>query len=778
MYQQFEGLFRSATDGYAPFGWQERLATDPDLPQVIKVPTGAGKTEGASLGWLWRRRFADPATRAHTPRRLVYCLPMRTLVEQTVTRIAKQHERLGLAIPVHQLMGGAVQSDWVDHPEHDAVLVGTLDQLFSRALMRGYGESRFRWPIDYGLLHTDCLWVLDEVQLFGEALATSAQIEGIRRRLPPGPASAFTIWMSATVEPAWIATVDHPEPSRVLEIDDMDRTGDLAPRLEAEKRLSAVPVIDAAAVAANHRPGTLTLVVLNTVRAARDLTSRLRRDKSLRDDVDILLLHSRFRPPDRRAISERLTSEPPPAGRIVVATQVVEAGVDLSAATLFTHSAPWASLVQRFGRCNRRGEIQGATILWAPPDKPLPYDEDEVRAAEEALRMLEGTSVGPAALEVVDAPLAPPLRRHVLRKRDFLGLFDTAPDLSGLDLDISRFVRDTDDMTAGIAWRELGVDRPGADAAPLARDELCPASLSELNEAMKRAKTPRAYRFDHIEERWQPVDAGDVRPGDRLLSDVTFGCYSADGGFDPKAGAVVESVTSHLPPQDEGVGQDVLTYGRGVWLSLADHTNGVCEELEQLLATCPELTAAERAALRRAARLHDWGKAHPVFQDALRGDGEGVPPSLTDELLAKRVGRGVRYARRGFRHELASALAYLGDPEADPLVAYLIASHHGRVRLGARAVPGEGVGQKARSVLGCEDGDVLPEADLGGGERRPESHLGLSPLELGTRDGETYADMALAMLDELGPVRLAYLEAILRTADRRRSAREQELSDA
>ena len=46
------------------------------------------------------------------------------------------------------------------------------------------------------------------------------------------------------------------------------------------------------------------------------------------------------------------------AGRIVVATQVVEAGVDISARTLVTELAPWSSLVQRFGRVARYEEAR------------------------------------------------------------------------------------------------------------------------------------------------------------------------------------------------------------------------------------------------------------------------------------------------------------------------------------------------------------------------------------------------------------------------------------
>jgi CRISPR-associated endonuclease/helicase Cas3 len=53
--------------------------------------------------------------------------------------------------------------------------------LLSRALMRGYGMSRFGWPIDFGLLHTDALWVFDEVQLMSAGLTTSAQLDAFRR---------------------------------------------------------------------------------------------------------------------------------------------------------------------------------------------------------------------------------------------------------------------------------------------------------------------------------------------------------------------------------------------------------------------------------------------------------------------------------------------------------------------------------------------------------------------------------------------------------------------
>jgi CRISPR-associated endonuclease/helicase Cas3 len=62
-----------------PFAYQRRLVED-QWPDVMEVPTGLGKTAAVIGAWLYRRLVLGDA---ETPRRLVYCLPMRTLVEQT-----------------------------------------------------------------------------------------------------------------------------------------------------------------------------------------------------------------------------------------------------------------------------------------------------------------------------------------------------------------------------------------------------------------------------------------------------------------------------------------------------------------------------------------------------------------------------------------------------------------------------------------------------------------------------------------------------------------------
>jgi CRISPR-associated endonuclease/helicase Cas3 len=215
----FVDLFVRAT-GHAPYPYQRNLATTDRLPEVLIAPTGAGKTAAVVLGWLYRRRFAQGGTPASTPRRLILCLPMRTLVSQAAENARHWLDRLGLLarapgdldhVGVTVLMGGAHDGEWALYPEQDLVIVGTQDMLLSRALNRGYALSRFRWPWHYALVSNDCLWVFDEVQLMGAGLTTGLQLAAFRDHFGAfGPAAS--LFMSATLDVAWLRSVDHPEP--------------------------------------------------------------------------------------------------------------------------------------------------------------------------------------------------------------------------------------------------------------------------------------------------------------------------------------------------------------------------------------------------------------------------------------------------------------------------------------------------------------------------------------------------------------------------------------
>lgn len=213
---------------------------------------------------------------------------------------------------------------------------------------------------------------------------------------------------------------------------------------------------------------------------------------------------------------------------------------------------------------------------------------------------------------------------------------------------------------------------------------------------------------------------------------------------------------------------------------------------------------------------------------------DGVQQKLSREPAAKAPEEAwlKNSSRRGFRHELASALAIFetlyrarathdafarpegldrspvgvpftesvtaaaGDPLAEELAAlsadefdlliYLVAAHHGKVRVSIRSSPDnersdvpDPCPEDKRQARGVRDGDTLapcriPASDLQTGPLAPEVTLSLDLMELGLsrRYGVSWRERMQLLLERLGPFRLAYFEGLLRAADCRASIKE------
>ena len=752
--QAFRDFFRCATNNH-PYPFQERLAARPIANCAMRVPTGAGKTAAVVLSWLHRLNQGHP----DAPRRMAYCLPMRVLVEQTVEKAREWISALKLPVGLATLMGGEVEEEWEICPERPYLIVGTQDMLFSRALNRGYAMSRYRWPSHFGLLNNDCLWVCDEVQLMGDGLATSAQLAAFRERFRTFR-NCPTIWMSATIDSKMLQTVDMPKVPESFELREEDfARGDLNRRLTAPKQLKKAPedcnTVPGLArfVTERHRPGTQTIAVVNTVARSREVFDQIR--KLMGSDAPCHLLHSRFRPSEKQRWAELFRSQIPGEGRILVATQVIEAGVDISSSLLITDLAPWPSMVQRFGRCNRAGEFDAAHVFWIDQrPKVEPYEADELGKAEAIVRNLKSAS--PCDLPVHVPHYEP---THVLRKQDLVNLFDTTSDLSGYDLDVSRFIRSEQDRDLLLAWRSS--EPVAKDDAP-GRDELCSAPIHEVKPFIQKKMV---WTWDALAGGWTRPSAENLRPGMVLVLLAKDGGYDAARGLDLKSARAVAPVPL-TAACEEGNDDDPRTFLRYTQ-TLATHSREVQAMMHGLLDA---LGLSEyREELLMAALYHDWGKAHPVFQATVNPDGRG-------DLLAKSVTQR-KHARKRFRHELASALALL-QTRAPDLTVYLVAAHHGKVRLSIRTLPDEDKPENvgAKFARGIHDGDTLPEVQLGD-LVKPALTLDLEPMLLGESPaGEpSWMERMLTLRDEIGVFRLAYLEALIAAADCRASAEPKEV---
>jgi len=565
----------------------------------------------------------------------------------------------------------------------------------------------------------------------------------------------------------------------------------------------------AAFIKERHEPGTQTLVIVNRVARARETFAALEGCYGLATQKakkgvppparvehapELLLIHSRFRPHERRQWVALLNEKPAAAGngRIIVATQVVEAGVDISSKLLFTDIAPYASLVQRFGRCNRAGEFGEAQIYWV--DRPLtekeaalaekdrldekelekvskPYEWADVNTALELLATMR--SAAPEDLRRHSDPYAP---AHVLRRRDLVDLFDTTSDLSGYDLDISRFVRGGDERDVSVAWRELKGKTPSEDEPRPSRDELCAVPVHELKSFV--SENIKACSWDALKGEWVDVKANNLRPGMTVLVDTKSGGYDVRlgwGGKEAKNAVPVVVDEKRAPEPEEPYTGDRRSFP-GYTQALSAHSLETRRASEEILSALglPDLEEV-KAELLEAAQHHDWGKAHKIFQQTLHGT-ETAEQDFSPILAKSQSNR--RHRRKMFRHELASALALLRTRASD-LTVYLAACHHGKVRLSIRALPGEerpkdddGKPLHVMFARGIWDGEKLPAVELGGGLTKEEVELSLDPMRLGAgEDGaDSWLERMIALRDRLGVFRLAFLESLIRAADVRASA--------
>ena len=832
----FSAFFRAAFSGREPFDWQNKLANG-QWPEVLVAPTGSGKTAGITLAWMFQRLKCPN----QTPRRLVWCLPMRTLVDQTKEVIESWLRGLDQAaivtkglLPapedVHVLRGGESSRHWLYNPEQVAIIVGTQDMLLSRALMRGYASAPTLWPIEFGLLHRDAQWVFDEVQLMGAGRATSAQLEAFRRgdigskdsTVPAYPTRS--LWVSATLEPDWLATVDFEAPSRVLRINPGGESDKRIRKLvRAPKYLLKYPVFPRSSAAAHekayvnqltsavlkaHRPDHMTLVIVNQVVRAQGLYQSVCKILSEKGSgPEVVLLHSRFRSAERERELKGVLSANRSSDLIVITTQAVEAGIDISAAVMFLELAPWASMVQRFGRANRKAEVDGgARVFWidllAFPESDIskaskiaaslarPYEVKELEDAREKLLTLR--DVAPIHLPRIDSIDS---HARVVRRNDLDDFFDTDADLNGFHVDVSAYVRSTRDTDVRVFWRSEPdsweeVPKPGAQ-------ELCavPIGLAKkwIRDVKKGRRKPVFFIRD-LQSRQRNGQNGNSPPGwEQLRSDpwpgLTILAYSRTGGYSERLGFtgkpadIPVAIDSSNSDKANGSSVDVSDGHNddteselGCNVLLKDHLDHVTEEVEELSDKLG-LSHTTKRLLVRAARWHDLGKAHEVFQSTMRRGLNGVE-APKDGFLAKTAKSNLRHKRAYFRHELASALALLAHEnwsrDAD-LLAFLVAAHHGKVRMNIRALPKENNTEVERFARGVWEGDKLPALELGSSESWPGGSLTLSVMELGQNElsKESWTERTRSLLQKFGPFRLAYLEALLRIADWRASRKEE-----
>ena len=419
---------------------------------------------------------------------------------------------------------------------------------------------------------------------------------------------------------------------------------------------------------------------------------------------------------------------------MVIATQTVEAGIDLDARLLVTDLSPWASFVQRCGRVGRNDTYPDAAVIVVENGEMLPYEEAELVATRQRLAGLSDAAV--RELMGIEAPPQPGVGER-LTADTFQLLFDTHPLEQG-DIDISPYLRVGEMRDVSLLWRKS----PGPTMAPATDLELCSVPLRALQRRFNMVWTPRG-------DGWAEIPSNQLRVGEMAAVPCSAGGYVQEIGWQHTAVLPVPEVSIEVLQLDP---EDRNSFGTSVPVKLPQHLSDAREEATVL---CRELAIGPQIAEQvvRSAWLHDIGKAHPVFQETMRSNGCG------EGQWAKAPGWGSRHSRAGFRHEMASALAALHFGE-DDLVAYLLMSHHGKVRLRLEPFPWQ---SRDGPLHGVIDGEELPAV----AGVTPAAPLTFPPKGL----GKGWSPLCRRLLRSHGPFELAFLEAVVREADLRASRR-------
>lgn len=353
--------------GLIPYPYQEEVTQHLlDGSNVfLRAPTGSGKTWAALLPYLLAKKqgkvFAD---------RLIYVLPLRTLATTLYAETVECCKRVFRVVcdpnarvgEKDELVITIQTGEQKNDPFFEGdIIFTTIDQCLSSYLNCPVSLPQRVGNINAGAL-LGCIVVLDEFHLLEPGKSMDTAIEMLERLKP---FSQFVI-MTAT-----LSTKSLDFLKEILGGQFVSLTPDEVMSLPSHKEKRRVyrwinrPLTINDIL--NNYNGKRSIVILNTVTRAQniyvELTERLKGS-----NTRVFLLHSRFYSEDRKKTEDELKGwfgkEATQTNVILVTTQVVEAGIDISADNLHTEIAPLNSIIQRAGRCARYEGVRGIGTVW------------------------------------------------------------------------------------------------------------------------------------------------------------------------------------------------------------------------------------------------------------------------------------------------------------------------------------------------------------------------------------------------------------------------------
>lgn len=351
------GIFFQRTFGFKPYDYQKKVAEYllSGRNIIVCVYTGGGKSLAATAPFL----FAREIRKSDFPQKMIFSLPQRTLANSLYGEWNRS-----AYFPLEKL---SIQTgEFSDDPYFEKdMIIATIDQTLSGFLGFPLALSKREANINTGAFVGSYL-IFDEFHLLDTKLAMTTTL-GIIRALKN---SCRVCIMTATLSDKYIHFLKERFDFEVVFIkdfpEDMERMGNNLGLVDARKKITLCPKkIDADEVLNAHC--NRTIVICNRVETAQILFSELER-MAMPLGIKVICLHARFFDKDRKEgeklIWEYFGKDAKKMNAILVATQVVEVGMNISCDVMHTEISPANSFLQRLGRLARFTGESGVIYLY------------------------------------------------------------------------------------------------------------------------------------------------------------------------------------------------------------------------------------------------------------------------------------------------------------------------------------------------------------------------------------------------------------------------------
>lgn len=596
--------------GYEPYDYQRKMAEKVLQGRniLLRAPTGAGKTVAVTVPFVLGKNNAS------FPSKLVYSLPLRTLANSI-------YATLQALIP-----NGSVSIQTGEYPQDPLFLsravVATIDQSLSAWLGIPIATPEASTNINYAVFPSSYL-VFDEVHIM-DPERSFVTMSALLDMFP----SRFAL-MTATMTDLMLGFLSSKLGAEVVDVTSSSelRSEDKTRRVYVEEQ-----ELTSDLVLQHHKQKTI--VICNTVAQAQKVYDGL--IHSVDHNTRVVLLHSRFLQHDR-AQKEKALQQYFAKGSscqvILVATQVIEVGIDISCDTMLTELAPADSLVQRFGRCARYpGEVGEVYVCRLPHDdkgtvQAWPY-RNHREVIERTWQVLEPMSGSVftwektlqfinEALTERDQRITENLDNKIKQLKNQLGY-----EIGRVSPSYSELVRQVNSLNVSI----IDASKTHGNYYRLESVSISPGILKAYarqngTQGLYSVVTVDSEEGQDAEQHLQPIDTvSDIDKHYRIFLDKNIASYTSDRGFE--LGTAGSYVFNEIPTKGSEQKivfkeEEFLEHSRRC-LEVFDSIRG--REFDYYAAVVAQECGIPVEQLESLIELviscHDIGKLQPEWQSA------------------------------------------------------------------------------------------------------------------------------------------------------------------